>query len=288
MTPAVSIIIPSYKRQESLQKLLKSLKTEMGQYLEIIVVVQGEKKCKLPRNVKVIYLKEPSMTHARNMGAKKAKGDLILFLDDDVVAHKGLIENHVKNFQDSVVAATCGRVITNGQPVEANNRSVGRIGLIGGVSGGYSSTIRQKVDTVIGCNMCWRRAIYLILGGTDERFTGNALREESDLSLLAKTAGYIIIFEPKAVVEHYRAGTGGARKSEGRIQWYFDFFSNETYFYLKHRPHMLLPIFWFTKIEWVMRCMFGFGREVSARSISTPFAGMVDGVRKYKTFLQTL
>ena len=67
------------------------------------------------------------------------------------------------------------------------------------------------------------------------------------------------------------------------MQWYFDFFSNETYFFLKHRPKVLLPIFWLTKIEWAIRCMFGFGREVSMRSVLTPFAGMADGVRKYRS-----
>jgi hypothetical protein len=52
--------------------------------------------------------------------------------------------------------------------------------------------------------------------------------------------------------------------------------------------HLLLPIFWMTKVEWAMRCMFGFGRDVSMRSISTPFAGMVDGVRKYRSLFQKL
>ncbi len=290
MIPAVSIIIPTYKRQESLQELLQSLMKEKRQDLEIIVVAQGEKKKRNNNNgrVRFIYLLAPSMTHARNMGAKKAKGEFILFLDDDVIIGRGLIKNHVKNFRDPIVAATCGRVITSGQPVELDCRRVGRVGLMGGVSGGFSSSIRQKVDTVIGCNMCWRRDTYFVLGGTDERFTGNALREETDLSLRAKAAGYKIIFEPNAVVQHNKAETGGARKSEARIQWYFDFFSNETYFFLKHRQQTLLPIFWVTKIEWALRCMFGFNREVSIRSLSTPFAGMMDGVRKYKTFLQTL
>jgi len=288
MTPDVSIIIPTYKRKESLLRLLRSLATETGQYLEIIVVVQGKKIYKLPQNVKVCYLKRPNMTHARNVGAWRARGKFILYLDDDVIVRKGLIKNHIKNFRDAIVAATTGRVITSGQPVEIENRRVGRVGLLGGVSGGFSSSIRQKVDTVIGCNMCWRRETYFILGGTDERFTGNALREETDLSLRAKAVGYEIIFEPTAVLEHHRAETGGARKSEGRLQWYFDYFSNETYFFLKRRMHFLLPIFWLTKIEWAMRCMFGFGREVSIRSISTPFAGMVDGVRKYRSLLQNI
>jgi len=282
----LSIIIPTYHRYKELGRLLQSLNASRAKVKEVIFVMQGEKKKHNNNNVETrhIYLLNPSMTHARNVGARRAKGELILFLDDDVLVRKGLIENHVRNFRDPRVAATCGRVITPGQPVEPEHRNVGRVGILGGVSGGFSSTIRQEIDTVIGCNMCWRRDVYLNLGGVDEQFTGNALREETDISLRAKKLGYKIIFEPKAVVEHHRAATGGARKSEGRIQWYFDFFSNETYFFLKHRAKVLLPFFWLTKIEWAMRCMFGFGREVSAKSIVTPFAGIMDGIRKYHDY----
>ena len=289
MTQSVSILIPTYKRGDSLRRLISSLKKEKNEILEIIVVSQGEDLLeKLGKNVKIIRLSKPSTTHAMNVGARMTKGELLLFLDDDVTAQKGLVKNHVNNFSDSNVLATCGRVITNGQRTEADREDTGRINLLGTVSDGFSSTKKQEVDTAIGCNMCWRKSVYLQLGGMDEQFTGNAIRLESDLSLRAKKAGYKIIFEPKAVVEHHRASTGGARKSEGRIQWYFDFFSNETYFFLKHRNKILLPIFWLTKIEWAARCIFGFGREVSFRSFATPFAGMADGVRKYRTFLQVV
>lgn len=279
----VSIIIPSYRRLSRLNKLLKYLSNEINQNLEIIVVVQAGRKRKVKKaeSITHLYLAEPSMTHARNVGAGRAKGEFLLFLDDDVTVRKGLIENHLINFKDKKVAAVCGRVITDGQRVENDNTNVGRVGLLGGVGGGFSSTVKQEIDTVIGCNMCWRRDVYLRLGGVDEQFTGNALREETDLSLRAKKAGYKIIFEPKAVVVHHRAETGGARKSEGRLQWYFDFFSNETYFYLKHFNKLLLPIFLLTKTEWALRCMFGFGREVSVRSMLTPLAGIIDGIKKY-------
>lgn len=283
MKSRVSIIIPTYRRKESLERTLRSLKQGMRQDVEVIIVSQDEGiLTKSSVNVRIIKLSLPSMTRARNIGARNANGDFLLFLDDDVIVQKGLIDNHVQNFSDPKVAAVCGRVITPGQQIEPGSKRVGKVGLLGQVSGGFSSTIRQEVDTVIGCNMCWRRDVYLALGGVDENFTGNALREETDLSLRAKADGYKLIFEPKAVVEHHRAEAGGARKSEGRLQWYYDFFSNETYFFLKHCPKILLPIFWLSKIEWVFRCMFGFGREVSMRSMVTPFAGMMDGVRKYR------
>jgi GT2 family glycosyltransferase len=294
MIKRTSIIIISYKRKHRLLSLLDGLSSSAIPNIEILIVEQGEnneteisafaRKEKI--SLKYIYLPTPSMTHARNVGARAATGELLLFLDDDVMPRPGLIPGHIKNFADMQVAATCGRCLTLGQPVEAGKVNTGRISLFGVFSDGFSSTIKQKVDTVIGCNMCWRKNVFLELGGMDEQFTGNALREESDLSLRAKKVGYTIVFEPTAVIEHLREETGGARKTEGRIRWYFDFFSNETYFFLKHRPAVLLPIYLLMKTEWALRCMFGFGREVSVRSLMTPVLGVTDGVNKYKGLIQ--
>lgn len=288
---AVSIIIPTFHRTESLARLLETL-SKTGFRQEIIVVEQAEnhgkefiqlaKKVKL--NLLYYFLKQRSTPKAMNLGVAKAKGKYIIFLDDDVVPKKGFLEAHIKNFRDLKVGATVGRVITDGQEIESLHMHVGRVGPLGQVSGGFSSTIEQEVDTVIGCNTAWRKDVYQKLGGIDERFTGNALRLETDLSLRAKQLGYTLVFEPKAEVLHMRAETGGARKTEGRMQWYFDFFSNEVYFFLKHRSAILLPLFLLTKMDWALKCMLGFGREVSGRSLVTPIAGIMDGVKKYKNY----
>jgi GT2 family glycosyltransferase len=288
-----SIIIPTFHRKKSLLALLESLSRQLTSTAEIIVVEQGMSNqkevgrvaSKWKINLHYIYLPEPSMTHARNVGAETAKGNFLLFLDDDVIPKRGFIEQHLKHFSDHSVAATTGRVVTAGEEDDTNNRRVGRVGYFGEVSGGFSSTIMQKVDTVVGCNMCWRKDVYEKLGGVDERFTGNAIREETDLSLRAKKAGYKIIFEPKAEVTHVRSVSGGARKTEGRLQWYFDFFSNQTYFFLKHMNKVFFPIFIFINANWILRCMFGFGREVSLRSMVTPWMGIADGIKKYRMYL---
>jgi GT2 family glycosyltransferase len=285
----VSIIIPTLHRKKSLLALLENLGLQITSTTEVIVVEQGEKHEKEVGQIAskgkysfhYIYIPKPSMTHARNAGAKAAKGKYLVFLDDDVIPKKGFIEEHLKHFKDTSVAATTGRVVTEGEVTDDNCRRVGQVGYFGEVSGGFSSTIMQEVDTVVGCNMCWRKDVYEKLGGVDERFTGNAIREETDLSLRAKKEGYKIIFEPRAEVTHIRAISGGARKTEGRMQWYFDFFSNQTYFFLKHRMNVLLPIFLCTKILWIGKCMFGFGREVSIRSFITPWMGILNGIQKY-------
>jgi GT2 family glycosyltransferase len=291
MSISLSIIIPTFHRKNSVLRLLGNLASQKIAN-QIIVVEQTQRNEGVIRayakahklNLQYIFLPAPSTAHAMNVGVQAAKGEYVLFLDDDVVVKPGIIENHLKNFDDPKVAATVGRVITPGQKNEIDRRDVGRVNWLGVHSDGYSSTIRQEVDSVIGCNTCWRTDIYRKLGGIDEQFTGNAMRLESDLSLRARKAGYTIMFEPKAVVEHLREETGGARKTEGRMAWNFDFFSNETYFFLKHRPHILLPLFLLTKTEWALRCMFGFGREVSIRSMATPLRGVLDGIRKYKNY----
>lgn len=285
-----SIIIPTYKRKSSLLRLLNSLTKELKRDTEIIVVEQvfnnGKEIIGLARknslDLKYFLLKEASTSKAKNFGATKAKGNFLLFLDDDVIVKPGLIENHLKNFKEPKIGAIAGRVVTQGQPIEENRKDVGRITFFGRFTDGFSSTIKQEVETVIGCNACFKKDVFEKIGGFDEQFTGNAMREESDLSLRVKKAGYKIIFEPKAVVLHLREKTGGNRKTEGRMKWYFDFFSNETYFFLKHRPKIIVPLILLTRWEWALRCMFGFGREVSMRSILTPFKGICDGLKKYR------
>lgn len=290
MNTSISIIIPTFKRSQSLLRLVESLKNEVDSSVEIIVVEQGinnindikdyAKKNKLA--LRDFFQKKPSMTKARNLGIRYAMGEYVLFLDDDVVAQKKLIHNHLKNYKDQRIGAVGGRVLTLNQPLEKEKGDVGRISFLGNFSNGFSSKIPQEIVTLIGCNMSFRKSVLKGIGGFDEGFDGNSLREESDISLRLKRAGYKIVFEPEAVVEHLREPTGGARKTEGRMRWYFDFFSNETYFFLKHRPKIIIPLILLTRWEWALRCMFGFGREVSFRSMTTPILGVIDGIKKYR------
>lgn len=292
----VSIIIPTYKRKEYLFGLLKSLKNEIDSKTEIIIIEQEINNVKEVasfaklHHLPITYIHSLTMgtVHALNLGIAKAKGDVIVFFDDDCVVHKGCVVQHLKNYTDSDVACVVGRIYTQGQPVESSCRNVGTIRFWGKFNGGYSSSIRQDIDAAIGCNMSVRKLALDKIGGIDEGFTGPALRYESDLSLRLKHTGFRVVFDPTAIVTHLRAGTGGTRKTEGRLRWFYNFFSNETYFFLKHRPGWAVPIILLTRWEYIGRCMFGFGREVSLRSMITPFAGMADGVRKYKTFLQNI
>lgn len=284
-----SIVIPTYKRKEYVLNILDSLYKEIGKETEVIVVEQVEnyekefaKKGKeLGLSLRYFYLDKASTPRAKNVGVSHAKGEYIIFFDDDVLV-KTSPQLFQPVFTSNQIAAVNGRSIAQGQEEQPNRNDTGRVTFWGKFTDGYSSKIPQEIEALIGCNMCWRKDVFLKVGGFDEQFTGNALREEADLSLRARKKGYKILFDPRVEVLHVRAESGGTRKTEGRIQWYFDFFSNETYFFLKHWPFWFVPVIIFTRSEWALRCMFGFGREVSFRSIVTPFAGVRDGYRKYR------
>ena len=287
-----SIIIPTYHRKESLLRLLQSIKNQKRKNVEVIIVEQGEnngetyKKSAKEYSIPLIYSfqKTLSTSHAKNKGAGQARGKYLIFYDDDVVVENNAIQNIIKNFSDKTIGGVAGRVVDNGKTEETKRTDTGRISVFGSFSDGFSSKIRQDVDTVIGCNAGWRKDIFEIVGGFDEEFTGNAMREESDLSLRVKKLGYRIIFDPTATIIHIREPHGGARKADDRLYWYFHFFSNETYFFLKHRSLFLFPVFLLTRVSYILRCMFGFGREVSPRSFLVPMKGIVDGLGKYYVY----
>lgn len=285
----VSVIIPTYNRGKPFRETLESVFVQNYPQYEIIVVDQSDKK--FPKKekflaqhkTKIRYFSgfKPNAAAARNLGVKKARGDILLFLDDDVICQKNLLANHVKNYGESLIGAVAGRVITPDQPIKKDSRRIGQITPWGSFISGFSSKISQKVMTVISCNASWRRDAFEKIGGFDENFTG-PIREDSDLSLRTVKARYEIVFEPQAVVIHQRAESGGFRKTEGRLKWYLGFFKSETYFFLKHINWYWWPVFWLTRWQWFFRCMFGFGREVSLKSLKTPWLGIYHGWQIYR------
>lgn len=274
----ISVIVPTYNRGEPLCRSLGSLFKQTYPNFEIIVVDQSDKKFPekeefLKTNKKKIRYftsKIPNAARAKNLGVGKAKGEILLFLDDDVECRQGLLANHIKNYKDKKIGAVVGRIITSGQKLEENNKNVGRITAWGSFSGGFSSKVKQEIFDAITCNASWRKEVFVELGGFDENFTG-PIREDSDLAIRTCRAGYKIIFEPQAELVHLRAETGGFRKTEGRLKWYYGFFKSETYFFLKHLHWFWWPIFWLNRWQWFLR----------SRSITTPFEGIYHGFQTY-------
>lgn len=103
--PTVSVIIPVYKGGENLRRCLLAVTGADPPPHEIIVVVDGgaESLEWLAKGSGLQVLSTPTRggpARARNLGARIARGDLLFFVDADVVLYPDAIDQVVVTFSD--------------------------------------------------------------------------------------------------------------------------------------------------------------------------------------------
>ena len=113
MEELVSVVIPTYKRSDKIERAIKSVINQTYKNLEIIVVDDNAKNkeerektrniVKKYKNVKFIENKENlGGALTRNIGIENALGDYIAFLDDDDEYVNSKIEKQLKLLKEKV------------------------------------------------------------------------------------------------------------------------------------------------------------------------------------------
>ncbi|MEA5618012.1 hormogonium polysaccharide biosynthesis glycosyltransferase HpsN [Cronbergia sp. UHCC 0137] len=253
--PLISIVIPSYRREKLLcDSIVDVLKQEYPNF-EVLVVDQTlthepetqtflEEMANLGK-IKWFRLDWASLPGARNYAVRRATGDIILFIDDDVQLTPGFLTAHVKNYlQNPEIGAVAGRVFdrmklgdSGGEleieylPPAAMDPGIAwyHIDLV-------HTTKPQQVLTARGCNMSFRREIFTQYGlRFDERFGGSAVREESDFCLRVRKTGYKIWYDPEADLIHLGEETGGCHDISMRsLKYQLTFYHNHFLLGLKN------------------------------------------------------
>jgi GT2 family glycosyltransferase len=234
----LSVIIVTYNRCKDLAECLDSLFNLNEPPSEVIVVdsnsTDGTHKLVKNYQLKFINIKERSMVRARNIGFQNAKNDVVAYLDDDVVVSKDWSKYILEPYKDKFVAGVVGRVIPYDDEktvyLPAKHNAIGKVFANGTILGNFDVPTQQpiEVDTLIGCNMTFRRNLLLKIGGFDENFRGSCFRDDTDISLRLKRLNYKLIYHPKAIVWHKFKGKTVSNK------WFYWIVYNHTYFYLKN------------------------------------------------------
>jgi glycosyltransferase involved in cell wall biosynthesis len=107
----VTVIVPTLQEQDFIENILSRLK-RVKPPIEVIVVDGGsqDKTVELakPFADKVYQIQQRGISKGRNYGAKKASGDILVFLDTDVTFPLKFVERVIETFKDPTVAgATC-------------------------------------------------------------------------------------------------------------------------------------------------------------------------------------
>jgi GT2 family glycosyltransferase len=206
MATKLSVIIATHKRPCSLARLLRCLAPQMaGCEREIIVAENGTDKpgaldADLPP---LIHLHDPRAGKCRiqNRAIASATGEILVFLDDDVLASDRYLDAVEEFFTaHPEFAAMAGRVAPAEDPIK--KAGTGWVYLDLPIFERGDKVI--EVRGVIGANMAFRADAIARVGPFDERLGPGAggHEEETEMSTRLRHAGYKIGYAPQAIVYH--------------------------------------------------------------------------------------
>ncbi len=220
--PTLSVVMPTLNRPGTAGAALGSLLAQTCRRFEIVVVDQSDRPIgdQLSRSaaawprVQYHHIPRCGSPRARNFGAAQAAGEIILSIDDDIIACPELVGAHLGHYADPGVGAVAGRVTTQYDVPVGPDDPVGTFDRrTGTMTTNFNTEFQTSVDHVYGCNWSFRREAFLRTGGFDPRFTASGMFEETDLALTIGELGLTILFDPRASADHRMTPLGGNRAS---------------------------------------------------------------------------
>lgn len=211
--PTLVVCVVTYERAAFLRRCLASLQTSPGISQIVIVDASAEPDPDSTSGVTipVKYVHAPQlagwMTKSRNEGLRWATGEVIAFIDDDVKVTTGWAMALRHHFDDTDLAAACGRTRNGITGEDRYDLPIGRILDDGTLTDGFASEAEGpvEIDHGIGANMSFRASVLGQLDGFRDDYPGTAIREDTDIFLRVGALGGRIKFLPDAVVDHLPA-----------------------------------------------------------------------------------
>lgn len=218
LKPFASIVLCTNGLRSTLIRCLEQLASQDYPSYEIIVVLNGPEDAAFAQAVSrfpVRLLNEPrrGVSIARNHAVSKAKGEILVFVDDDVLIGPDWLHEIISGFNDPTVACVTGRVIPAGpvclaaeraERYYASERALSAWTLDASDPNWYQYILGKPVG--FGCNMAFRKAFLenyalfpvdlgagSLIGGGDEFY----------MYVQALKHGFRIRHTPTAVATHY-------------------------------------------------------------------------------------
>lgn len=224
--PSVSVAVCTRDRGDDLERCLRSIAEAIDEPNEVLVV-DNAPHASSTRDVlrgfpAFRYVPEPrrGLSAARNAAIRAATGNVLAFIDDDVVVHPLWLTALRRAFGDPDVMAATGLVLPAELETEAQ---VAFETIFGGFGQGAEparydksflrATVRHGMPVWkigAGANMAVRRVAFDLVGEFDERLGAGAAgcSEDSEFWYRLLAEGWECRYEPDSVVFHrHRRGT---------------------------------------------------------------------------------
>jgi glycosyltransferase involved in cell wall biosynthesis len=207
---AVTVLIPTVDRYPYLEKLLDQLRRQTVRPLEIVIVDQtapdrqqpdlAERFADLP--IRLLHLDQPGQCSSRNAGIEQARGDFLIFLDDDDEVAPDLIERHLAALDRFGNDVSCGVADEDG-------------------AGPLPEAFRRiRTSDVFPTNNSLIRMSALSGSGLFDLAYDRGARADADLGMRLYLAGHLMVLNPEIRVLHRHAPSGGLRTHGARVITY--------------------------------------------------------------------
>jgi glucosyl-dolichyl phosphate glucuronosyltransferase len=213
----ISVIVPTYNRATLLNKTLTSLSAQEypKEDYEIIVVDNSstDNTKEVVHNfaishasVRYVYAGNPGLHNARHAGAEAAKGEILLYIDDDVLTEKKLLLEIVKIYSAPDVGCVGGKILPlweSEPPKWIHQISKSYLSILDDEEG------PKEVKWIYGCNFAIRKDLLFKLEGFNpDGFCDPKMwwyRGDGEYGLLEKVhqSGHKVLYTPNAIVWHF-------------------------------------------------------------------------------------
>ena len=241
--PLVSIIIPNREEREMLEKCIMAIRTHTSyDNYEIIVVENnsssGEildlyRKLRLEEGIRVVRWKgkegEPSFNFSaiNNFGERIAKGEYLVFLNNDVEVSDGWLEEMLGVCMRPDVGAVGAKLFFPDGRIQSAGIVVGIGGIAGslftGMNGSFSgylhkASLLQDLSAVTAALMIVKRSAFRRAGGFDEEMA--VAFNDVDLCLKIRREGLLVVYDPFAQAVHHESVSRGDEYTKDKAQRY--------------------------------------------------------------------
>ena len=205
---SISVIVPSYNGAHKLPNVLEALENQTRQDFETIVVVDGSTDQTSEvlksqdwnlQNLRVIYRENGGRSVARNTGVEEAKGELLIFFDDDmrptptcIALHVAHANNHPQSILVGSQLEDFDKVSSDFQMFKARlSRSWAPFEKFGEIS--------PDQPFITAANFSISQVLFQKLAGFDERLTD---AEDFDLAVKAAMTKVPIFYNNEVIAWH--------------------------------------------------------------------------------------
>lgn len=202
----ISVIIPVYNSEKTISLCLDALLNQNFQEkYEIIIVDDGSIDrsidiIKRYKKIRLIKQKHKGPAAARNLGAKRSNGNILLFTDADCQPSINWIKEMVKPFKNPNIVGVQGRYKTKQKDMIARFVQFE-------IEDRYEKMAKYRyIDFIGSYSAGYRKDVFIKEGGFDETFP-IASGEDTDFSFRLSKKGYKMVFNPKAIVYHQHPDT---------------------------------------------------------------------------------